>query len=104
LHARRTDDAWHHIALTWAAGSGEARLYWDGQEQTPFWAARQGKVEAALPSAGGVAKQLAAGTTRLDHGAPSLARCALLLLILRHGSLLGTTACSPARSLFQSPR
>ena len=48
LRVCRTDNAWHHIALTWSADSGETRFYWDGQEQTPFWAARQGKVRHAV--------------------------------------------------------
>ncbi len=58
--------------MTWEAGSGTARLFWDGVEQTPFWGAKAGAVAQAAPASGGVPKQLAAGTARLDHGTPFL--------------------------------
>ena len=76
----RTDGEWHHIVVTWEAGGGTTRLFWDGVEQTPFWSAKAGVVVQAEPAKGGVPKQLAPGTARLDHGAPLLAVCNLSLV------------------------
>ena len=64
----RTDDNWHHIAVTWEGHTGLTSLYYDGVEQTPFWRASGGSVDQQYPSKGGVDKHVAAGTARFDHG------------------------------------
>lgn len=35
-----TDDAWHHVAVTWNWEDGTTKAYLDGQQKTPFWKSR----------------------------------------------------------------
>jgi hypothetical protein len=48
------DDAWHHVAVSWAWDSGEVKLYFDGKPQTPFWASRAGQMQASGVRLGGL--------------------------------------------------
>ena len=62
------DDLWHHVAVTWHKKSGEVHLYFDGKEQTAFWASDRGSVYNRTPKKGGVKRKTAAGTTRAGEG------------------------------------
>ncbi len=64
----RTDNAWHHVAVSWEGHTGLATLYFDGVEIVPFWKATGGRVDQQYPNKGGVDKHVAAGTARFDHG------------------------------------
>lgn len=64
----RTDNAWHHVAVSWEGHTGLATLYFDGKEVVPFWKATGGRVDQQYPNKGGVDKHVAAGTARFDHG------------------------------------
>lgn len=47
LAAARTDNDWHHLAVSWAYESGAVKLYIDGQEKPAFWVSRGGSIEAS---------------------------------------------------------
>lgn len=72
----RTDDKWHHIAVTWKWESGETHVYFDGQSQTPFWRSQASSLSVKDPKEGGVDTHIASQTARHDTGA-------LLGLLLR---------------------
>lgn len=63
-----TDDQWHHIAVTWAYGTGVVQLYFDGVEYVPFWRASEGLVEDKNPNKGGVDASIGQGVERLSTG------------------------------------
>ena len=60
----RTDDEWHHLAVTWKHSSGEVNLYFDGESVKPFWRAANGQISDEDPKNGGVSNKLAAKTSR----------------------------------------
>ncbi len=64
----RTDDGWHHIAVTWDYESGAASLFFDGSARVPFYKYDYGNSEEALPWEGGVAPTVAARTERSGSG------------------------------------
>jgi len=66
--AKWLDDEWHHIALTWNYDDGMTRLYFDGQQKTPFWKDAKGLVDDKAASEGGVDPHLAANTARSSTG------------------------------------
>lgn len=66
----RTDDKWHHIALTWKWETGETHLYYDGQAQTPFWRAEGGDVSAVDPARGGPSNRIGSRSARAGKGEP----------------------------------
>lgn len=61
------DASWHHVAFTWSQSTGEVSLYFDGRPQTAFWRSNAGAVEVKNPF-NGVAKNIAAGSTRSSFG------------------------------------
>ena len=64
----RVDDKWHHIAVTWEYSTGIVRLYFDGDEYTPFWRASEGMVRDKNPNKGGVDPSIGRGVERLPTG------------------------------------
>jgi len=61
------DAAWHHVAITWSQSTGEVSFYFDGRPQTAFWRSSAGAVQVKNPY-NGVAKNIAAGSTRSSFG------------------------------------
>ncbi|EFJ52955.1 hypothetical protein VOLCADRAFT_86476 [Volvox carteri f. nagariensis] len=74
----RTDDQWHHVAVTWEYDTGTAALYLDGQPRVPFYKSDFGAVEERSPLEGGVGSRLAAGSSRDGGGALVLGQVLLL--------------------------
>jgi len=64
-----TDDAWHHVLVTWRKATGKTRLYLDGTERKAFWKSSFGTVSDAddLGATSG-GQNIAAGTTRSGRG------------------------------------
>ena len=64
----RTDDKWHHVAVSWKYSTGEVNLYFDGENVKPFWRAANGQISDRDPENGGVSNKLAAKTSRDSVG------------------------------------
>ena len=70
LRSCRTDNNWHHLAVTWRWDDGETQLYFDGKPQTPFWKSDGGILDNADPGQGGVDKKIGGHTSREGSGKP----------------------------------
>lgn len=68
----RTDDKWHHLAVTWQYDTGAAALYLDGEPRVAFFRSDYGVTEQRSPTEGGVAAVVAARTSRDGSGALAL--------------------------------
>jgi hypothetical protein len=64
----RLDDQWHHISVSWTAGSGTVALLFDGQPVTPFWKSDWGVREATSTAMGGVDPSLSPAGKRGTDG------------------------------------
>jgi len=62
------DDKWHHIAVTWKHSDGKTQLFFDGEEQTPFWSSKNHALDNNDPSKGGVEPYISAGMSRSMYG------------------------------------
>ena len=93
----RTDDKWHHIAVTWKWDTGETHLYFDGHSQTPFWRAEGEDVSAGDPSKGGVDNKIAAQSSRHDQGELSG-----LVQLVNHAAFLSGCSHSFGRTVSSS--
>ncbi|GBF95915.1 hypothetical protein Rsub_08038, partial [Raphidocelis subcapitata] len=63
-----TDGGWHHVAVTWDAGDGATKLYFDGVAKTPFWKSNNGVIDDKPAREGGVDPHVAGGTARRGDG------------------------------------
>ena len=64
----RTDNEWHHVALTWLYDSGETQLFYDGEAQVPFLRSQAGQLDMRDAKDGGVSSILAPRTSRAAEG------------------------------------
>lgn len=63
-----TDNAWHHVAVTWAWETGEVHLYFDGRDVEPYWVSQAGAVQFKDPARGPVDRHIAARSSRSSNG------------------------------------
>ena len=64
----RSDDEWHHIAVSWEFDTGEVRLFYDDSTPTPIAAAIDGTIQWASESDGGVPSAISQAAGRLANG------------------------------------